>query len=369
MKFFSFSSACLIPLLLCSCGESPSSSNAPSLKTGSYPDWSLSEKSDDEKWRKDLSPILHGIVRRQFENLDPFLEKLDERCRSGRALRSVFYDAFENYHFRANDAARYHPEYEKGFLEWAKLKPESPAQTIGLAALYLDRGWMSRGTGWAKDVTKEGMKGFQENLEKSHRLLREAPDFVKMDPHYYKLLISIGIGKGLPLEEVNGYFEAGQKIDPLYLQLYFTVTECLQPYWYGENSTQWHDWLDNALKYEGVGEEDREVIYGSVVRSKIRHDYKDYGSNAFEVMGVDKQRFMRGLSAYVRRYPESSSWPLHYFYHANMAYDVEAMKDAIELSGRLYDPFVWKPASSLWAVFDQVSDKYPEMAEVLGREL
>lgn len=369
-KFISSLNACLyfvVLLLFTSCGQSPSSSKPKEKVAPRYANWSRSPKSDEPLWRKDRGPILHGIVRKEYTKLDPYLEKMDDDYRCGKSVRSVFYDAFENYHRRSNDAVRYHPQYEEGFIEWVKLKPDSPAPTLGLAALMVDRAWMHRGGGWASEVSQEGWKGFKENLVKAQKILTDAPDFVRQDPYYYKLQITVGLSAGAPLGEIQKYFEAGQKIDPLYIDLYLAVTNFLKPRWYGETETHWHDWLVEALEYEELTDEDRLVIYAVAVRQEIKFGYETYGTAAaFTEMGIDKDRFMKGLSTYVKRYNESSDWPLNYLYHAWKAGDVEAMKDAVALSDRKYDSKRYKPVKELWSMFDQIIKEYPEMASVIN---
>ncbi len=359
-------------LLVSSCGDGGGGKASQSKQlTERYPEWSPSGQTDEQVWRKDRTPILHGIVRKQYGNLDEFTDRLADRYRCGRSVRFVFYDAFGNYHRRNTDseALRWHPVYEEGFKEWATLKPDSPCPTIGLACLYSDRAWLYRGDGWADDVTEEGWKGFRENLDLAHETLNNAPAFVRKDPHYYRALIVVGLGKGLPIDTVNGFFRAGQDLDPLYFPLYNAMTSFLQPRWYGTDPKEWTLWLQNALKHKDLTEEDRLVIYARAVHTRIVHLYANVRDPAevFEVMGVDKSKFMKGLAAYVRRYPDSSEWPLHYLYHAYHAGDVAAIKDAIELSDKQFDSKDWK-RDELVAFFEEVVSDFPEMAEPLGRK-
>ena len=201
-----------------------------------YPKWSAKEISDRELRKKDQEPILRGIPREQYQNLDPFVAKFSEFYRDGISKRTLFYEVFALYRDLNGrvDALRWHPTLEKNMQTWSTMKPNSPVPTVGLACLYLNHAWLHRGGGWANEVTEEGWEGFRKYLDLAHQTLKDAPLFVREDPHYYRAMMRVALGKGLSVEETEGYFQGGQKVDPFYMPLYLEMTEFLQPRWYGE---------------------------------------------------------------------------------------------------------------------------------------
>lgn len=364
--------------LLTSCGEPPEekqkgagperSSASGSLST-TYPEWRAARYSDYELRRKDYNPILHGIVREQYANLDPFVERFDEFYRCGTSVREVFVRCFEGYHqIGGSGAATYFSKYEKNLRTWVEMKPDSQVPILALAGLMQSQAWLSRGGDVADKVTEEGWKGFAEDLQRSRALLENAPDFVRNDPSYWKQLMSIGLGQGVSKKEMRAFFREGQKRDPLYLPLYEEMVWYLEPRWYGESPSEWHGFLSGAIQFDGLSEEDRKMIYGVIVRYVLRgrEEYLRWPEETFEAMGVDVPMFIEGLGIYTRRYPESSQWPIHYFYHAEKANHVEGMKDAIDLAEREYDGYNYDP-EDLYSFFERAVKKFPELSEPLGR--
>lgn len=334
-----------------------------------YPEWKEASVSDHELRRRDFDPILHGISREKYESLDSYVERFDETYRCGTPVKEVFYNCFEIYHrLGGSGAGRWFPVYEDNLRKWGEMKPDSSAPYLALVGLVESRGWFSRGEDVSSTVSEEGWKEFEKELNRAWMLLDEAPDFVKEDVHYWYQRLSLGLGRGIPYDEMLTYFREGQKRDPHYLPLYQQMAWYLQPRWYGETPFDWHDFLVEAIDFDGLSEEDKTMVYGIIVRFGVKcmDEYQYDPQKVFKDTGIDVPRFLDGLAIYVKRYPESSQWPIHYLYHAQKAEDPERMKDAIQLSERTYDPYNYDPESML-SLFEKAVEQFPELAGPLGR--
>ncbi len=158
-------------------------------------------------------------------------------------------------------------------------------------------------------------------------------------------------------------FEKGQNLDPKFRELYYEMTNYLQPKWHGKESSDWENWLDSALKHPKLSKEDALVLYREVVGENLKNKYNEPIPNKmdfYEFYGVDRKRFLKGLAACCKRYSGSSSWPSVYFYHACMADDKVAIKEALELMDFMFDAGVIEE-KQFYNILDSIEKVYPEI--------
>lgn len=132
--------------------------------------------------------------------------------------------------------------------------------------------------------------------------------------------------------------------------------------WSGGKYSDWSKWLDLALKHPKLSKEDALVLYGEVVRYNISYrndDLRPEEVDFYDFYGVDRKRFMEGLSACSRRYKGSSTWASAYFYHACMADDEGAIKEALAAMDFKFDPRV-VGAEEFFNLLYKVEEVYPD---------
>jgi len=238
---------------------------------GTVKGWRQYTKRDDSLMMLDANLVLHGIARKQFRNLDAFVKEFDRHYTGGKTYRSEFYRKFQYYDdYNHVDAGKYHEQYRSNLQEWCDLNPDAGAPSIAMAGYEIYLAWYARGNGFSDTVTKSGWEKFYSHINRAKEILENAPEASKQDPHYYSLLITIHLASGSSIKDVQSVFEAGQNVEPTYINLYLGMTNYLQPKWYGSNFDDWVKWLDESLKHSSLSDEEKLVIYGTVVRSNVR---------------------------------------------------------------------------------------------------
>ncbi len=304
-------------------------------------DWVAHTESDADIRFKDANPTLHGVTRKQFATLDKYVARFDEHYPDGITIRESFYNKFSDYDdYNRNNAAKYTNKYLTNLKEWRDIDPKAPTPWICLAKFEIHLAWAARGNSYADKVTEEGWEKFGNHIKNSEEYLTSAPESVKSDPEFYQTALTLALAQGWDYEDAEAMFLEGQDVDPLYVPLYTRMAYYLQPKWHGENPDDWSRWLEHMLKHEKLTEEDRLVIYGYVVRENIRGNYSKFKDvkDLYKYLGINRNRFLKGLAAYAKRYPDSKGWPSYYLYHACMAGDQTAMQEAIKMMDGKYLP-------------------------------
>ncbi len=333
---------------------------------GAVKGWKPYIKRDWQIKRDDANLILHGVARKQFANLEAFVKEFDRRYPDGSSYRSQFYDKFSNYDdYNQVNAGKYHNKYLKNLKKWGDENPDAGAPAIALAGFEIYLAWYARGAGYADTVTDSGWEKFHSHIERAREILENAPSAAKKDPHYYSLWMTIHLVQGGEFNEVQKVFEAGQNIDPTYVDLYLRMTNYLQPKWHGEGIDDWSKWLETVLKHPKLSKEDKLVLYGYIVRKNLKGRYDEVDASPtvlYQALGVDKERFMRGLAACCRRFSDSSDWPSAYLYHAAKADSEPAIAEAIELMDYKFAAGVVGGEKEFFVLLSTIEEKYPKLA-------
>ena len=176
---------------------------------------------------------------------------------------------------------------------WFEASPNSLAARYTLARVYTDWAWEARGEGWAKDVTQEGWKLFAERLNKAQRLLLEVEES-SGDPYPFSLRITIGMGLGLPRDEVKGFLDKAMAIEPCHaFEAYRAYDYYLFPRWHGTT------------------EERAEFIEEAVAATEAKLGQGLYAilTEQPDELKVDKERRLKGYQDLLAANPAS----FHYF--------------------------------------------------------
>ncbi len=330
-----------------------------------YKGWTPYLKSDDAFIENDYNPILHGVSRAKFSNLDDFVDRFDETYPDGTTVRENFYAIFSDYSdINQVDPQKWYPRYLENLQKWRDTGKHPVVAEIAIASLYQNIAWYHRGGGYANTVTDEGWEKFRSNIELAQKTLVNASDDARKDPHYYAGYLIVGMAMSAPVEQIEELFKAGQQIDATYLPLYLNMSYLLEQKWLGSSPSHWHEWLEKSLEVDTLTQTEKDLIYGYVVRHRIRGRYGDFQTPdaAFKTMKIDKLRFMRGLASYNKKYSDSADWKSHYVYHAWKAQDEAAIIDALKLCNKHYVPNLWsgKKGDDWFKLLAKIRKRYPE---------
>jgi len=331
--------------------------------------WTPFIRRDSDVRMKDADFILHGISRKEFENLDAIVEEFDRQYPSGKFYSENFYNMFKDYRdIGGSSSHKFFDRYRENLKIWAEKNPEAGAPAIARAAFEINLAWAARGGGFADTVSEKAWVKFHQHIKNARTILEVAPELAKQDVNYYDIWLTIHLAEGSDLDEFQKTFEAGADLMPTFTPLYLSMAYALQPKWYGDTPRDWHRWLVNALIDSELSEEEKLLLYGHVVRQNLRGEYNRMEGNAlavYEMHGVDKTKFMKGLSACCAEYKDSTDWPSAYLYHSVWAQDKNAIKEALQLMDHKYAPGVFGGKEDFFHMIDYLKAEYPEFLSLM----
>lgn len=181
--------------------------------------------------------------------------------------------------------------------KWMNKTPNSITPKIVLAEDYILLAWDYRGSGYAKDVTDEGVKKFSEYLQKAEKILEEANNSEEKDPALCVEWIRFGMGTGgYPKSDFYNLVKKSMEIDPLYFSTYKTCSYVLLPRWYGEKG-------DVEKFAEWVAEETKEVA-GDQMYARVVSAVKGYiGGASFGEVDFSWDRMRKSFEEILAAYP------------------------------------------------------------------
>jgi hypothetical protein len=185
--------------------------------------------------------------------------------------------------------------------DWFDADAESMPARIALAFGLYNYAWKARGHGWAKDVTEDGWRQFQERLTEARRILIAAERLGPDSPVYYSTRLRIAFVDGTPRDEWEQLYEECITAFPGYTRFYLAKATMLLPRWVGEPG-EWEAFA--AASANRVGGEAGDVLYAQIIWQM--HELRLFG-NIFSESAVEWPRTRRCFEALCRRYPESVS--------------------------------------------------------------
>ena len=214
--------------------------------------------------------------------------------------------------------------------KWGEQYPSSVAQKTALIQANIDMAWFYRQGGWAKSVSQEGYKKFNEYMLTAYRLAKETMKGPINDPNFYTLLLDIGRALDLPREEQMHYLEQSIRLDSAYYPSYQSFAFGLLPRWGGEEEDvqEFAQWItEKTQKYLGFEEYVNIAMY-----------LKQFvGDELLTRFGFSWDRLRNGFETMYAQYP-SGEYTLHsYAWFACHAQDKEAAARAFGLLGDSWD--------------------------------
>lgn len=273
-----------------------------------------------ENFQKELRESLY---REDFERLEQIAGELRRdrpRFSSGLPKLNDFYKAVGG---EARGSVKPDTERHKVLLrKWMAARPYSITPRIAMILWYEKYAWRLRGSGWAKDVTKQGWEGFKRNLEAANDLIVETERLKIDDPTIYALALTVCRGLEIPKDETMRHLEKGVKIDPGFDPLYIYMANYLMPRWHG-SPKELHDFALSAV--ELAGPELGDIMYLRVAVIPLLLDAETFRTE----YPFSWPRLRHGLDELNRRFPDSSRTINLYGWLACRYQDVDAAREVM----------------------------------------
>ena len=330
-------------------------------------EWEPIHKGLSKVFLKDAETILHGISRKKFDTLTPYIERFEEYYPNGESHRESFYDKFLYYSsYNRQNPSKWHDQYRDNLIMWRDQNPELGTPWITLAYFEVYLAWYARGGGYAHTVSDEGWRLFKTHNKNALKILKNAPNAAKQDPAYYDCLIRASLSQGWDINEILEIFKLGQEVDRNYTQLYKTIVHYLQPKWYGESKNEWIEWLEKALEFEDLTDKERKVIYAQTVRWNILRNIgrQEKGRNTFKKLGVDRDRFLDGVEICATEYDQFQIWAGHLLYNAWWSESPRHIQSAFNLMQGKYSHASVGGTKQFLKILLDVKKNYPEIEHI-----
>ena len=189
----------------------------PELLLPTGPEKAIVEAVPDFRISKFIAEIDSLVADEHFRTLD----RIPGGIRGNDAYLYAFYS-------RLLRSEGDRDQVQERWNRWSTISPGSFVANTMLARHLMKKGWEARGGGWAKDVTPEAWKTFQENLNRAAPYL-EAPG----DAAGCQARINLAIGRGEPPEEVDKWVARAKEIDPESTLALGAKCTYLMPRWHG----------------------------------------------------------------------------------------------------------------------------------------
>lgn len=244
--------------------------------------WEESSKQDKVYTPNLDNALLSRLRRRKFEDLETFANHLrGEKVRfiGGQWALSRFYAALDTPSEGADSGDSKWNAHLALVGEWEKAYPESITPRIVHAETLTTWAWHARTDKYARDVSDEQWKLFNERLSAAVDVLEASKDLEPMDPQYFATLLSIALGQGWHRSDFMEAFDAGLEFEPTYAPLHTGLAMRLLPQWGGAKG-EWSDTLASVATRQGTDE--AYAVYHRTFSHLVFHYFK-YGDVAGEI--------------------------------------------------------------------------------------
>jgi|GEM_PF-1772724 len=241
------------------------------------------------------------INQKDYAGLEAWAAELQKQRGS---LYSLDYPLAIFYRTLQIDAKAKEPVWEtrRGLLEnWLAAYPESVAARTALMDWAINYAWKARGTGWSREVSEEGRKGFKERLAeaKTHFDTVMAQGNGE-NVYFYRIAMALGLGQGWELDRITACLDLGREIDPNYQLLYDGVAMYLAPKWYGAPGDIERFAANVASRFEG---EESDFIFSLLTAFAVEHSSRE-ATEFYERNPDIYERLKRGFEIGIRNAPE-----------------------------------------------------------------
>lgn len=179
---------------------------------------------------------------------------------------------------------------------WIAAKPDSLTARIAHADFFIAYAWHARGSGFANTVPPKAWKTFEIRLGKAAKILEKAKELNLKDPHYWQVLLTVGLGQGWDKATFDAVVAKAVEEEPKYYPVDEVRACTLLPRWHGEPG----DWEEYALKAA-----ERPGGLGAEAYARIVTEMWGYHDNIFRETKVSWSKTKEGLQLLRTRYPDS----------------------------------------------------------------
>jgi len=196
----------LVSLLLSICNPAPAQ-NADSNANTSDDDETVLHEG---KW---IRSIQSSLIEQKFGDLDRMADQYrrdKSRLPGGDWRLHVFYQALDAPQLSDQDTRDHLAHLE----HWTQERPASVAARIALATSLGRWAWVARGNGYARSVTAEGWRLFNERIRQSQTVLEAAANMTPMCPQWYSEMMTVGLAQNWDSPRMKEIFEQGIQFEP-----------------------------------------------------------------------------------------------------------------------------------------------------------
>lgn len=183
---------------------------------------------NNEFCQPEIQALLSNENFDQLEKMAAQMRAEKKRFSNGNWQLNYFYSAFEIGY----DTPKYQENIN--YIEkWIAKYPASVTPMIAKAICLNWQGWSIRGYGYSNTVSPKSWKPFEQSLEQSLAVLKEAEKLNVKDPVLYSTWVNVAMGLGKK-DDLETAFKKGIEIDPTFFPLYNVHNFAYLPKWYGE---------------------------------------------------------------------------------------------------------------------------------------
>jgi len=257
-----------------------------------------------------MDDALSLFLTEQFVEIDRVAEQYradDARTGSGVWKLTRFYDGIENVTagLRGHYGKALIEDVDRRYQRWFAQNPDSVIAQIAYAGLFIDRAWLFRGSGFARDVAPEAWAPFRANLATARRHLMDHKQTASIDPMWYVTMLIIATGEGWSQSEFQALLDEATAAHPYFYEIYFKALEYLLPKWHGDIAM-----IEEFANYAVERTQDEEGM-GMYARIYWYASQTQYGGNLFVDTQVTWRKMAAGIDDVLERYP--NQWNINNF--------------------------------------------------------
>jgi hypothetical protein len=229
--------------------------------------------------------------------------------------------------------------------EWVHERPTSIAARLALANLWIDYGWVARGSGWSEDVSPEQHAIFEQRIEQATQVMKDAHGVEERCPHRAPTLLRLALVGSVARDDELKVFEQAVRDDPDYQPAYTAHLRYMQPRWHGAPG-DWERAAAAILKLPGGKEKYARAIWHL------------HAVNSWDRQLVSWPHLKQGFTEMRARYPDSSEIKSATCLFASYYRDEDEARAMLAALGGRMDTSVWHDRNQfaqvyLWATFEQ----------------
>jgi hypothetical protein len=197
-------------------------------------DSTADESADDaglheHQW---IRSIQSDLVSDKFDDLDNMANRYrreKSRLPGGEWRLRLFYSALDAPHQSDQDTRDHLAHLE----HWTRQRPDSITARVAFATSLTRWAWVARGNGYAKTVTPEGWRLFDERIKKAQAVLEDSANMSVMCPQWFSEMMAAGLAESWDASRMKDIFDRGVQFEPGYFYLYRQYANYLLPKWDG----------------------------------------------------------------------------------------------------------------------------------------